>query len=181
MHLTKEISHTTAVIEKPETKTNGGATDKEKEELQNKVAALEMLLEEKDLHVGKIKATTHELKERQRSEIHYIKMKEEMEKSSLLRKIRDMRNEIISLKKRRPRPTERDTEEHQMNKSDRTGRSEAGGGGNGWQWTNQCHRPKEQDFCRNRNLPPRLQTEICHPACKKPSSGTKGIILSNRR
>jgi DNA-binding protein len=111
-NLTREAStQTINLIEKPETKTDGGATDKEKEELQNEVAALEKLLEEKDLHIRKLKVTTHELKERQRSEIHYIKTREEMEKSSLLRKIRDMRNEIISLKERRPRSTERDTED----------------------------------------------------------------------
>ena len=87
------------------TQTEGGAANKEKEELQNNIDAVEKLLEEKDHHIGKLKAIRQELKEQQ-SEIQFIKTKEEREKSSLLRKIRDMRNEIISLKERRTPLTE---------------------------------------------------------------------------
>ena len=102
-----------------------------------------------------------------------------MEKSSLLSKITDMRNEIISLKECRPPPTERDTKDNHKNKSDSTGRNESGRRGNGQQSANQCHHPHEQDFGRKRNLPTYCKTEICHPTCKQPSSGTKGIISSN--
>jgi len=64
------------------------------------------------------------------SHIHHIKESYEEENHALLHKIKDMRHEIISLKKRRPplteRDTEEDTEDHQQNKrSDHTGRREA--------------------------------------------------------
>jgi hypothetical protein len=54
----------------------------------------------------------HEMKVGHRSELQYIKTKNEME-SSLLQKMRDMRNEIMRLKERRPPPTEREMEDHQ--------------------------------------------------------------------
>ena len=39
------------VKEKPETKTDGGAADKEREEVQNKLAALEKLVEQRDRQI----------------------------------------------------------------------------------------------------------------------------------
>jgi hypothetical protein len=60
--------------------------------------------------------------------IHHIKMSYKQENRALLRKIRDIRDKIISLKERRPPPTERDTKDHQQNKrSDHTGRREHNG------------------------------------------------------
>ena len=88
--------------EKPKNRTDGGAADKEQEELKRKIAALEKFLEEKDRHIRQQNGTIQAMKERQRSEIQYIRTKEEMEKRSLLQKIRDMRDEIISLEERRP-------------------------------------------------------------------------------
>ena len=95
-------SHTSNVNERLQNRTDGGAAENGKEEMKIKVAALEKLLEENDRLIRKQNATIQEMKERQRSHIQFIKTKEEMEKSSLLRKIRDMREEIISLKERRP-------------------------------------------------------------------------------
>jgi hypothetical protein len=46
--------------------------------------------------------TIREIKERQRSEIQYIRTKVEIEKRSLVQKMRHMRNEIISLEERMP-------------------------------------------------------------------------------
>ena len=67
----------------------------------------------------------HMLRDRT-SHIHHIKYCYEEDNCALLRKIRDMRDEIIRLKERRPPPTERDTEDHQQNKrSDHTGRRKA--------------------------------------------------------
>jgi len=102
--------------EQPENRMDGGAAEKGKEELRSKIAELEKFLEEKDHQTWKQNETIQEMKKRQRSEIQYIKTKEEIEKSSLLCKIRGMRQEIISLKKRRPPPTERDAEDLQENK-----------------------------------------------------------------
>ena len=74
-NLTRGASpQTTNVNEHLETKTDSGAANKEEEELQNKTAALEKLLEEKDHHIGKLKAIRQEQKERQ-SEIQFIKKK----------------------------------------------------------------------------------------------------------
>jgi hypothetical protein len=51
--------------------------------------------------------------------------------------------------------------DHQQNKrSDYTGRREAGGSSNGQQLANQRHCHNEQDFGRNRNVPPRLQEAV---------------------
>ena len=108
------------------------------------------------------------------SHIHHIKERYEEENRCQMLKMRDMRDEllwykkqlpvahtsdeIISLKERRPPSTERDTEDHPQNKrSDHTCRREAGGSSNCQQSANQCHRPRERDFGRKRNLPPRLQ------------------------
>ena len=148
---------TTNHNEQPENRTDGGGAENEKDELKSKTAPLEKFLEEKDRHIQKLNATIQQMKERQRSEIQFIKREEEIEKSALLRKIRDTRDEIISLKESRPPMTERDIEDHQQNKtSDHTGRREIGESSNGQQSTKQRHRPKERDFGRNRKLPPRL-------------------------
>jgi hypothetical protein len=193
-------------------RTDGGV----KEEMMSKVVAMEKLLEEKDRVIRKQNANIQEMKERQKNHIQFIK-RQEMDNSSLLHKVRDMREEIISLKKRRPPKEKRaepsaeqqslgpgwnhvvrkgrvvkaaspsshkhataistrnevaDTcrngrtaksqskvtvgpektpviEDHQENnRSDHSGRREAGGGRNGQQSGNKRHRP---------NLPPRLQ------------------------
>ena len=42
-------------------------------------------------------------------------MKEEIEEAPLLSKIREIKEEIMSLKERRPPPTDRDTQDHQHN------------------------------------------------------------------
>jgi len=117
--------------------------------MQSKIAALETIIQDKVHQIQKLNATIHEMKVRQRSEIQYIQTKEQMEKSSLLRKIRSMSQEIINLKERRPPLTEKETADHPENKSsDHTYRREARGSSNGQQSAthHQC-----------RNLPPRLQ------------------------
>ena len=102
----------------------------------------------------------HVLRDRT-SPIQHIKKRNEEEKRVLLRKIRDMRDEIISLKERRPPRTERHTENHQHNeRTDHTGRRKAGGSSNDQQLVKQRQRPNEQDFGRKRNLPPRLQQAL---------------------
>jgi hypothetical protein len=75
--------------------------------MKSKIAALEKFVEENNCHIRKLKATIQEMKERTRSEIQF--MKEELEKTPLLRKIRKMSEEIISLKERSPPLTEKDT------------------------------------------------------------------------
>ena len=62
------------------TQTDGGAANKEKEELQNNIDAVEKLLEEKDHHIGKLKAIRQELKE-QKSEIQFIKPRRKWRKA----------------------------------------------------------------------------------------------------
>jgi len=50
--LTREAStQRSNVKEKPETKIDGGAVDKETEEVQNKIAALEKLVEQRDRQI----------------------------------------------------------------------------------------------------------------------------------
>jgi hypothetical protein len=67
----------------------------------------------------------HVLRDRA-SHIQHIKKRNEQEKSALLRKIRDMREEIISLKEPRTPPRERHTKDHRQKKrSDHTGSREA--------------------------------------------------------
>jgi hypothetical protein len=99
--------------EKSEKAADGGAGEREKVELKRKIAALEKFLEEKDGKICKLSATMNEMKMEHRSELQYIKTKKEMDKSSMLQKIRDMRNEIIRLKERRPPPTEREMKDYQ--------------------------------------------------------------------
>jgi chromosome segregation ATPase len=101
--LTREAStQTSNRNEKPKNRTYGGAADKEREELKRKITALENILEENDRQIQEQNKTIKEMKERLRSEIQYIRTKEEIEKRSLLQKIRHMRDEIISLEERRP-------------------------------------------------------------------------------
>ena len=89
-NLTSEAStQTTNHNEQPENRTDGGGADNKKEEMKSKTAPLEKFLEEKDRHIQKLNATIQQMKEQQRSEIQFIKRKEEIEKSALLRKIRD--------------------------------------------------------------------------------------------
>jgi septal ring factor EnvC (AmiA/AmiB activator) len=83
-------------------RTDGGGADKEQEELKRKIAALENILEENNRQIRQQNETIKKMKERRRSEIQYIRTKEEIEKRSLLQKIRHMRDEIISLEERRP-------------------------------------------------------------------------------
>jgi hypothetical protein len=88
----------------------------------------------------------HVLRDRA-SHIQHIKKRNEEEKSVLLRKIRDMRDEIISLKESRPPRTERHTENRQQNeRTDHTGRRKAGGSRKDQQSVNQ--RPNQQHFGR---------------------------------
>jgi hypothetical protein len=102
-NLTREAStQTSHRNEKPRNRNDGGAADKEQEELKRKIATLENILEEKDLQIQKQNETIKKMKEQHRSEIQNIRTKEEIEKRSLLQKIRNMRNEIMSLEERRP-------------------------------------------------------------------------------
>jgi len=102
----------------------------------------------------------HVLRDRT-SHIQHIKKRNEEEKRVLIRKIRDMRDEIISLKERRPPRTERHTENHQHNeRTDHTGRRKDGESCTDRQPVNQRQRTNEQDFGRKRNLPPRLQQTL---------------------
>jgi len=91
----------------PKKRTDGGAVEREKEELRGKNAEMEKFLEEKDCQIRKLNATIHKMKVQHRSKIQYIKTKEQMEQSSLLRKISGMRKQITGLKERRPPSTER--------------------------------------------------------------------------
>jgi len=71
-------------------------------------------------------------------------------------KIRNMTDEIASLKEGRTPPTEKDTEDHQQNRgSDDTGCREAGENNNGQESSYLRHRPNR--FVKNRNIPPRRQ------------------------
>ena len=80
-NVTRAVStQTTNVNEQLEIQTDGGVANKEKEELQNKTAALEKLLEEKNHHIGKLKAIRQELKEQQ-SEIQFIKPRRKWRKA----------------------------------------------------------------------------------------------------
>jgi hypothetical protein len=95
----------------------------EKEELQKKIAALEKFLEEKDRHIQELHSKTHEMNEEHRREIQFNKMKREMDKSSLLRKIWAMRTEIKMLKEQ----SGKDTEDHwDNNESDLTDSGDIG-------------------------------------------------------
>ena len=102
--------------EQPKERTDDAA-EEENEEMKRKIAEMEKFLEEKDRKIEKLNATVHEMKIQQRSEIQYIKTKEEMEKSSLLRKISGMRKEITLLKERRPPSTGRDTDDIGRNRN----------------------------------------------------------------
>jgi hypothetical protein len=105
---------------------------------------------------------------------HHIKTWYEEENQRLVLKMRDMRDELLwykkqlrvaqisdeikSLKESRLSPTQRDTENHHLNKIiDHTGRRETGRSSNCQQLANQRDRSKEPDFGRNRKLPPRVQ------------------------
>jgi hypothetical protein len=79
--------------EQPENRTDGGAAEKEKEEMKRKITSLEKFLDEKDRKILKLNATIQEMKEQQRREIHFIKTKQEMEKTPMLRKTRKMSKE----------------------------------------------------------------------------------------
>jgi hypothetical protein len=204
--LTREAStQTSHRNKKPKNRTHGGAADKEQEELKRKIATLENILEENDLQIRKQNERIKEMKEQHRSEIQYIRRKEEIEKRSLLQKIRRMRDEIISLEKRRspkrkraepsaeqgslgpgwnhvvsggrvvkaatpnsaPKvavgPKQAPVTENQ--RSDHTGRREAGESSNCQQLAKQRHCPNLPTRLQgnlpprqqNRNLPPRLQ------------------------
>ena len=82
--------------------TDGGAVEEEKEEPRRKIAEMDQFIEEKDRKIQKLQATIREMKLQQRNEIEFIKTTEQMEKSSLLRKISRMRRQITSLQERRP-------------------------------------------------------------------------------
>jgi hypothetical protein len=102
--------------------TDGGAA-----EMKLLIAVLERSLEEKDHHNQKLNAIIQEMKEQQGSEIIFIERNEETGKCALLRKIRQMREEILSLKKRRTPPTESDDEDDkEKERNDHTGKSEGG-------------------------------------------------------
>ena len=80
----------------------------------------------------------------------------EEENRAQLCKIRNMTDEITSLKEGRTPPTEKDTEDHEQNRgSDHTGCREAGGNNNGQESSYQRHRPNR--FVKKRNIPPRHQ------------------------
>jgi len=111
-----------------------GAAEEENEQTKRKIAEMEKLLEEKDRKIEKLNATVHEMKRQHRSEIQYIKTKEEMEKSSLLRKIMGMRKQITRLKESRPPSTGRDTEDIGRNRNlpPRLQRTDSGEWRRGW-------------------------------------------------
>jgi phage host-nuclease inhibitor protein Gam len=94
--LTPTSTQTSNDNKQPENRTDGGAAEKEKEEVKSKTAALEKFLEKKNCHIRTLNAVIQEMKERQGSEIQFIKRKEEVEKSALLCKIRDMRVQKIA-------------------------------------------------------------------------------------
>jgi hypothetical protein len=136
--------------------------------LEDKNGELSVLVQE---YERKIVLFNEEMEFRLRdrtSQFHRIKQRYEEENRALLCKIRDMRDEIISLKERRPPTTERDTEDHQKYKrSHHTGRREAGDNSNGEQSTNQRHHRNERNFGRKTNLQPRLQNRNLPPRLQK--------------
>jgi hypothetical protein len=98
---------------------------------------------------------TKQLLRERTSYIHRIKEYEEENRAQLC-KIRNLTDEITSLKEGRTPPTEKDTEDHQQKRgSDHTGRREAAGRNNGQESSNKRHRPNW--FGRKRNMPSRLQ------------------------
>ena len=132
--------------------------------LEDKNGKLSVLVEEYERKIVLLNEEMEHVLRDRTSHIHHIKKRNVEEKSVLLRKIRDMRDEIISLKKRRPPRTERHTENHQHHKrSDHMGRRGAGGSSNDQWSTNQHQRHNEEDFSRKRNLPPCLQNRNLPP------------------
>jgi predicted RNase H-like nuclease (RuvC/YqgF family) len=132
--------------------------------LEDKNGQLSVLVEEYERKIVQLnEEMEHVLRERS-SHIHHMKQRYEEDTRALLRKIRDMRDEIVSLKEHRPPTTERGTVDHQQNKrNDHTVGREAGGISNGQQSENQRHRSDERDFGRKRNLPPHLQNRNLPP------------------
>jgi hypothetical protein len=129
--------------------------------LEDRNGKLSVLVQKYEKKIVLLKEEREHVLRDQTSHIQHIKKRNEEEKRVLIRKIRDMRDEIISLKERRPPRTERHTENHQHNeRTDHTGRRSAGRNSTDRQSVNQRQRPNEQDFCKKRNLPPRLQQAV---------------------
>jgi hypothetical protein len=118
--------------------------------LEDKNGELSVLVEEYERKIVLLNEEMEQVLQDRTYQIHRIKQRCEEENRALLRKIRDMRDEIISLKDHKPLRTTRDTDDH-------TGMREARGISNGQQSGDQRHRANERDFDRRRNLPPRLQ------------------------
>jgi len=109
-------------IKLPQNITDGGGA-----EMKLQIAVLERSLEEKDRHNRTLNAIIQGMKERQGREIIFMERNEETGKCALLCKIRQMREEIISVTKRRTPPTESDDEDDkQKERNDHTGKSEGG-------------------------------------------------------
>ena len=157
-NMTCEASTQTLNVKEPINRTDGHSAEKGNEEMESKIAALEMIIQNKDSKIRKLNDTILEMKVQQRNEIQYIQTKEQIEKSSLLRKIRSLRQEIIHLKESRPPPTEKETADHPENKSkDQTDSREARGSCSRQQSATHHHCPNLPHRQQNRNLPPRLQ------------------------
>jgi len=157
-NLTCGASTQTLSVKEPVNRTDGHSAEKGNEDMQSKIAALEKIIQDKDRQIRKLNDTILDMKVQQRNEIQYIQTKEQMEKGSLLRKIRSMRQEIINLKERRPPPTEKETADHPENKSSyHTNRRGARGSCSGQQSAIHHHCPNLPPRLQNRNLPPRLQ------------------------
>jgi hypothetical protein len=142
--------------------------------LQDKNTELFVLAEEYERKTVLLNKEMEQVLQDRTSHVQYIKQRCEEEIQRQMLKMRDMRDDLLwykkqlavahtsdeirSLQKCRPSSTERYTEDDQHNeRSHHTGRREAGGSSNSQQSTNQRHHPKEQDFSRKRNLPPRLK------------------------
>jgi len=82
--------------EQPKNITGGDAAENEKEQIKRNFSEIYKFFEEKDCQIRKLNATIHEMKVRQRSQIQYVKTKEEMKKSSLLHKISGMRKILLA-------------------------------------------------------------------------------------
>jgi len=157
-NVTCEASTQTLTVKEPENRTDGHSAEKGNEEMESKIAALEMVIQNKDRQIRKLNDTILDMKVQQRNEIQYIQTKEQIEQSSLLRKIKSLRQEIINLKERRPPPTEKETADHPENKSRvHTDSREARGSCSGQQSATHQHCRNLPPRQQNRNLPPRLQ------------------------
>jgi chromosome segregation ATPase len=129
--------------------------------LKDEKGKLSVQLEGLERKIAQLNEEMDSMTREQSSHIHRIRWYEE-ENSAFLRKMRDMREEIICLKERR-QPSTGVTEHHQPSESSHnTARRDAEETSD-----NRSQRRNNPDFRRKRNLPPRLQNRNLPPRLKK--------------